>query len=114
MKLPNADYAIVERAKVVAYLVNPSHRHNRGKAAFFAALGYSTSLADALRDVLLTLARTGEVVRRVDRRYGEIVVVEGLLPRHTGEGPSRPIRTVWIIDHGFDVPRLVTAYPGKR
>ncbi len=113
MKLPNAHLAVVEMQKVVAYLVNRRHPANRGKAAFFATLGYSLHSADAFLDALLAVAQTGDVVRRMDCEYGEKVVVEGLLPRHTGEGLGRQIRTVWMIDSTFAPPRLVTAYPRK-
>ena len=35
MKLPNAERALVEREKIVNYLLNPAHPDNGGKAAFF-------------------------------------------------------------------------------
>ena len=40
MKLPNAHLAVVERAKIVEYLLNPAHPDNGGKAPFFMALGF--------------------------------------------------------------------------
>ena len=53
MKLPNAERALVERKKIVDYLLNAEHPDNGGKADFFSQLGFSssdwTTLADALR-----------------------------------------------------------------
>ena len=41
MKLPNAEQAIVEQAKIVDYLLNPAHPDNGGKVAFFLSLGFN-------------------------------------------------------------------------
>ena len=35
MKLPNAGKVIVERRKIVDYLLNPAHRYGAGKAGYF-------------------------------------------------------------------------------
>jgi len=37
MNLPNAGEAVVEREKIVGYLLNPAHPDNGGKAEFFYA-----------------------------------------------------------------------------
>ena len=53
MKLPNADKAVVEREKIVDYLLNPGHRYGASKARFFAQFGFRPEswevLAAALR-----------------------------------------------------------------
>jgi hypothetical protein len=40
MRLPNASKAIVERKKIVDYLLNPAHPDNGGKAQFFDKLKF--------------------------------------------------------------------------
>lgn len=40
MKLPNADLALVEREKIIRYLLNAQHPDNGGKAVFFSNLGF--------------------------------------------------------------------------
>jgi hypothetical protein len=40
MRLPNATKAIVERKKIVDYLLNPAHPDNGGKAQFFDKLKF--------------------------------------------------------------------------
>jgi hypothetical protein len=40
MKLPNADKAVVEREKILDYLLNSEHRYGASKARFFAAFGF--------------------------------------------------------------------------
>ena len=42
MLIPNADRAVIERAKLHDYLLSRSHPVGRFKAAFFQALGYSS------------------------------------------------------------------------
>ncbi len=53
MKLPNANLALVEREKIVNYLLNASHRYGSSKARFFAGYGFRVEewavLAEALR-----------------------------------------------------------------
>ena len=41
MKLPNAEHARVDRAKVVDYLLSLEHGKGRGKAGFFLRFGFS-------------------------------------------------------------------------
>jgi len=40
LKLPNAERGVVEREKIVDYLLNPTHPDNGGKAEFFFSLGF--------------------------------------------------------------------------
>ena len=53
MKLPNAEQARVDRAKVVDYLLSAEHEKGRDKAQFFVRFGFAAErwedLADALR-----------------------------------------------------------------
>ena len=114
MQLRNPHLAIIDRHKVVDYLLNAAHPDNGGKARFFAALGYSVDTVERLIDALRTVAATGEAVDRVESVHGEKHVVDGLLPSHTEQRPGRRVRTVWIIDRGQEAPRLVTAYPREE
>jgi hypothetical protein len=43
MKLPHADRLEISKAKVVQYLLSPTHRAGRGKAGFFSAFGFQVS-----------------------------------------------------------------------
>ena len=44
MKLPNADNTLVERDKIVSYLLNASHPDKGGKAQFFEGLGFQRDM----------------------------------------------------------------------
>lgn len=50
MKLPNASKAVVERTKLVDYLLNAAHPDNGGKAEFFEKLGFRRTAWKALAD----------------------------------------------------------------
>jgi hypothetical protein len=114
VKLRNAHLALVERHKIVEYLLNAAHPDNGGKAQFFESLGFSSDASDALITALRHVGRTGEVVERTESSHGEKFVVDGPLSSHTEGGYSPKVRTIWIIDRHLDIPRLVTAYPGKE
>ena len=113
MQLRNAHLAVVERHKVLEYLLNAAHPDNGGKAKFFQLLGFTRENPELL-GALHTVAQMGEVVEMVDSIHGEKYVVDGRVSSQTEQSRQRIVRTVWIIDRGFDAPRLVTAYPGTE
>ena len=109
--LPNADRAIVAPEKVRDYLLASDHPLGRGKAKFFAQLGFAESNWHALQAALLDLARSGDAEIGPRNRFGQKYLVRGAL-----SGPQgRPMRvlSIWIILNGEDTPRLLTAYPGS-
>ena len=114
MSLPHAHLAVVERRKVVEYLLNAAHPENGGKAEFFESLGFSIDDPERLVGALLVAADTGNVVRSSQSAHGEKYVVEGTISSQTETRHSRRVRTVWIINPGSEAPRLVTAYPAKE
>ena len=56
LKLPNANVAVVDRTKVVEYLLNREHPDNGGKADFFIGLGFNPGNWDAFAAALRLLA----------------------------------------------------------
>ena len=114
MKLRNAHLAVIDRGKVLDYLLNAAHPDNGGKARFFEFLGYSRQDPERLMKALRDVGEYGDVISSAESAHGEKYVVDGWLSGHTQESRQWSIRTVWIIDPGEDAPRLVTAYPGKE
>jgi hypothetical protein len=108
VNVPSYESAVVDRRKVVEYLLNAAHPENGGKAAFFAALDFTVADVEELILALRTLA-SGEVTSHSASQHGDKYVVDGVLTSRTGR--TGAIRTVWIIDGGTRAPRLVTAYP---
>src|SRR5947207_11139955 len=108
MRLPNADLAVVDRAKITGYLLNPEHPDNGGKAAFFVALEFNRSDWDAFANALRRLALTADVTETMETVHGTKYIVDGELENPAGK--EAPVRSIWIIDARTDFPRLVTAY----
>jgi len=109
MKLPNFESVVVEREKVVDYLLNPAHRFGASKARFFAEFGFSVEQWDMLADALRAHARQHEVSARRETGYGPRFEVDGELDSPDGRHPK--VRTVWQLDEGQLAPRLITAHP---
>jgi hypothetical protein len=108
MIIPNASAALVERSKIEDYLLNEAHPDNGGKAAYFFRLGFTRSAWQGLVRSLCELVATNSVNTIIPTAHGTKYIVEGPI---AGPGGHGIIRTVWIINRGFERPRLVTAYP---
>ena len=111
MPLPFADDAIVPEAKLVDYLLNPSHPRGGPKAHVFLALGFRRESPEALRAALLEVARSAEFVA-FEHPHGVKYVGDG--DARTPSGAVARLRTVWLMDGGRQPPRFVTAYPAGR
>jgi hypothetical protein len=109
MKLPNADRAVVEREKIVDYLLNTAHRYGASKARFFAGFGFRAEAWDELALALREVGSQNEVSRSTETGFGPRFVVEGELAAPDGRRPR--VCTVWQLDRGQTTPRLITAYP---
>jgi hypothetical protein len=77
VKLRNAHLAVIDRSKVLDYLLNEAHPDNGGKARFFALLGYSREDPERLMKALRDVAEHGEVVSSAESVHGEKYVVDG-------------------------------------
>jgi hypothetical protein len=109
IKLPNADKAIVEREKILGYLLNSEHLIGASKAHFFTNFGFSAAKWEQLAKALLVHGQTHEVKRVRKTDFGPRYEVEGSLKTPDGREPF--IRSVWQFDKGEVAPRLITAYP---
>ena len=109
MKLPNAENALVEEAKLLGYLLNPDHPHGMHKARYLGRFGFNADNLEAVRSALLKHGRLYDVARMVQTGYGPRYAVEGILETPDRRNPY--VRTVWQMDNGEVAPRLITAYP---
>ena len=112
MKLPKAELALVEQQKVTKYLLNREHPDNGGKADFFIDLGFSAEAWETLAQALRLLAVNSPVTRSMESLHGKKYIVEGEIETPIGKTPM--VRTVWIVDSGETIARLVTAYPHEE
>lgn len=109
MKLPEADKLVVEREKIVDYLLNPAHRYGASKARFFTEFGFRIEEWERLAEALREHGRTQEVALVRETGFGPRYAVEGELSTPGGRRPR--VRTVWQWDKGAIAPRLISAYP---
>ena len=109
MKLPHAEKALVEREKIVDYLLNPAHRYGASKARFFSEFGFRVEAWEKLAEALLEQGQRNAVARMKDTGFGPRYEVDGGIAAPDGRRPR--VRTVWQLDQGPIAPRLLTAYP---
>lgn len=109
MKLPNSELASVPTAKITNYLLSTAHPEGASKAVFFRTMGFAPERWTDLADALKRQARDHDVAGVYPSTFGVRYRIEG--PLKTPRGKSPIIRSIWFIDSGASVPRLVTAYP---
>ena len=109
MRVPNAERAVIDPAKIRDYLLSTSHPVGRFKARFFVGLGFraddGSAFAQALRDQHLTR----EADATEPDQYGQRFVIRAILQ---GPAVGAPVVSVWFVRTGEDFARFVTAYPG--
>lgn len=109
MRLPNAENAQIERAKVVEYLLNVDHPDGRGKARVFRSFGFHPSEWEVMARALQNHALENRVEGTTATPFGTKYTVTG--PVQTPSGDEIRLRTVWIVEQKAERPRLITAYP---
>ena len=109
MKLPDSARAIVSPQKIADYLLSPSHRAGKSKAAFFCAFGFSVQNWVTMSKALLRHAEENPVRERTETAYGVRYVIDG--PMLAPDGSRLSVRSVWYIENEGEAPRFVTAHP---
>lgn len=107
MKLPYLENLLIPEQKIIDYLL--SDENSKGKAAFFTSCGCTQTNWKELHLLLQQHAINHEVISVSKTIYGTKYIIEGFIAMPNGRHSF--IRSVWIIDEGTDIPRLVTAYP---
>ena len=109
MKLPHAERLRVDREKIIGYLLSAVHPEGGGKAEFFARFGFRIEDWEVLAAALRNHGLRHPVVKTVESSYGTRYAVEGELESPDGRNPR--VRSIWIVEKGSVVPRLITALP---
>jgi hypothetical protein len=108
-RLPWGHLAVVPERKITAYLLETGHRRGSSKARFLLRFGFRPEIWQELEAALLRHAAESRVIEREQGIHGVTYALEG--PLRTPDGRDPLFRTVWIVEWGQEVPRLVTAYP---
>ena len=112
MILPDAERAFVDPAKVRDYLLALDHPEGGDKARVFVAAGFSAADWKLLVHQLQRLARLAPSRPGRASPFGRKYEINGIIQSPTGD--FMRVRTIWMIHHGEDFPRLITAYPGGQ
>jgi len=112
MRLPNADRAVVDPAKIRDYLLSHEHEVGGSKAIVFESVGYQSQSWELLRTDLLAIAvLPGAEFTGLTRHGRKFRLPASLLGP---AGRELVVTTVWIVRWEEDFPRFVTAYLGVR
>jgi hypothetical protein len=116
MKLPNAENAVVDIAKLRDYCLNPDHPEGKHKArAFLEKLDMRRADAEVLRQLILEAILSKAATEQKPTEYGRRFVVEFEIERERGIVMLRAaVRTAWIIRNEEDFPRLTTCFNPRR
>jgi Domain of unknown function (DUF6883) len=109
MKVPNADKAVIEPAKIVRYLLDVDHPDGGSKARILVSLGYSIADWQQLDTDLRRWHLVEEYAITSQTQWG--IRYEIVAPITGPSGDTVLFRSVWQIDVGTDAPRLITMYP---
>ena len=110
MRLPSAERAEIDPAKLRDYLLSTTHPLGRFKARFFAALGFSADRSEELESAFRAQHLTQDVERASSAASGQKFTIRAILKGPNGQ--SAVVVSVWFLRAGQTVPRFVTAYPG--
>lgn len=107
--VPYSENAVVDLKKLRDYCLCPSHSEGKHKArVFLSKVGMSTSDAEALRRILLKVVRSHVAQIGYGDAYGQRYQVDFILQ---WQQKPVPVRSAWILEHGSNVPRLISCYP---
>jgi hypothetical protein len=109
MKLPSANQAVIGQDKLCDYLLNVAHRRGASKARLLIAMGYRPDNWQILEADIRAQHLAIDVDRVANSAYG--MRYEIVAPLVGPGGRSVTFRSVWQIDTGSQVPRLITMYP---
>jgi hypothetical protein len=112
MELPNRTKAIIAKAKLTAYLLNPSHKRGGSKARKLLAMGYTADQWQRLEQDLIDQHTCGDVRNVSENEYGTTYEIVAALRGPNGTEAS--FRSIWQIDSGTEAPRLITLVPVSR
>ena len=101
---------IIERKKVIDYLLNVSHPDGTGKAKLFIQYGFHPDKWEDFVKNVIAHAQSAKIVLQFETPFGRKIVLEGIL-----ETPSQrklTVKSIWILSN--EIPILVTLYPVRK
>lgn len=101
----DSDSLVIPKGKIVKYCLNKAHVKGGPKAVTFEKyLGYTQEKADEFEAFIRNSIKQSEIKHVHTDKYESISYVTTL------NGKRIQMITAWIIGHGENAPRLITAY----
>jgi hypothetical protein len=95
--------------KIIGYLLSSTHKLGSLKAAYFLSYGFTLSLSNEFIRAIKVVVENNVIISETKKEYGVIYLVDG--PINSPNGKILLLRTVWIVEKGDKIARLVTVYP---
>ena len=104
---------VIDSRKFTDYALNPDHRRGRHKALLFEQqLGFTRDNYQSLLQQIESLVLDAEAELGYTDRHGQRYRV--YLEITGTEGQRVVVQTAWLVTHGSDEARLLTAYLPRR
>lgn len=112
-RMPNAITASTSQNKIQGYLLNSNHPVGKNKAKVInSVLGYHYENWNILADKIFDAIQTTDVSKIIETSFGTKYEIPVEI---TGEkGRKLVLRTVWQVDKGSQIPRLITITFNKK
>ncbi|MGY6528704.1 MAG: DUF6883 domain-containing protein [Cyanobacterium sp.] len=108
-KIPNFHRAIIEKSKITDYLLNINHKRGSSKAKMLLNYGYSPDNWQQLELDIRKFHLSAEVYIIKETPYGiRYEIISEIL---TPINKKLLLKSVWQIDQGLEIPRLITMIP---
>ncbi len=113
IRMPNAITASTSQNKIQGYLLNSNHPVGKNKAKVInSVLGYHYENWNILADKIFDAIQTTDVSKIIETSFGTKYEIPVEI---TGEkGRKLVLRTVWQVDKGSQIPRLITITFNKK
>lgn len=109
MKMPNNFNSFVAEVKITDYLLCHTHEFGKTKAKYFSKYGFTEADVDTFKKALIQHSILRDFESEQTNAFG--VKYKLTCKIQTPDNRNPCIVTVWIVEAGTDVPRLITAYP---
>lgn len=109
MKLPNREQAVIAQDKIVEYLLNLEHKRGGTQAHLLVQFGYAANSWQRLEQDIRSYHLNADIDVSRQTSYGMRYEIRA--PLQTPSGRLLIVRTIWQIDQGSDLPRLITLVP---
>jgi hypothetical protein len=109
MKLQDSHNSFVANSKITEYLLNLNHEKGKSKAKYFFGFGFALNKISEFKNALVQHSIQREIYQEVQNDFGKKYELRCEILTPDSRNPC--IVTVWIIDNGSNIPKLVTAYP---